>query len=38
MERKEAADKGCLACSIDFWDKLTDAEQEYLCRFARPVN
>ena len=38
MERKEAADKGCLACSFPFWDKLTDAQQDFLCRFARPVH
>ena len=37
MERNEAAEKGCLACSFPFWDKLTEAQQEYLCRFARPV-
>ena len=34
----EAAEKGCLACSFPFWDKLTEAQQEYLCRFARPVH
>ena len=38
MERKEAADKRCLACSFPFWDKLTEAQQDYLCRFARPVH
>ena len=38
MERKEAADKGCLACSFPFWDKLTDAQQDFLCRFTRPVH
>ena len=38
MERKEAADKGCLACSFPFWDKLTDAQQDFLRRFARPVH
>lgn len=38
MERKKAADKGCLACSFPFWDKLTDAQQDFLCRFARPVH
>ena len=37
MERKEAAEKGCLACAFPFWDKLTAAQQDFLCRFARPV-
>ena len=38
MERKEAADKGCLACSFPFWDKLTDAQQDFVGRSARPVH
>ena len=38
MERKEAAEKGCLACAFPFWDKLTAAQQDFLCRFARPVH
>ena len=27
----------CLACAFPFWEQLTPAEQERLCRFARPV-
>lgn len=38
MERKEAEDKGCLACCFPFWDKLTAEQQDFLCRFARPVH
>ena len=38
MERKEAAEKGCLACAFPFWDKLTAAQQDFLCRFARLVH
>ena len=37
MEHK-TADKGCLAGVFPFWDKLTDEQQDYLCRFARPVH
>ena len=38
MEREAAAARGCLACAFPFWDKLTEAQQEYLCRFVRPVH
>ena len=27
----------CLACAFPFWEQLTPAEQERLCRFTRPV-
>lgn len=28
---------GCLACGFPFWSKLTEAEQDTLCRATRPV-
>ena len=28
----------CLACAFPFWEQLTPAEQERLCRFTRPVH
>ena len=37
MEHK-TPDKGCLTEVFPFWDKLTDEQQDYLCRFARPVH
>ncbi len=38
MERETAREHGCLACAFPFWDKLTEAQQDYLCRSARLVH
>ena len=37
-EHSSAINRGCLACAFPFWDDLTPAEQEKLCRFTRPVH